>query len=104
MSCVLAYPWAKLNQKYKREWDIRVQASTSSIGMIYSALTDKFSLQNSVAFKVVKTLQTKIYFMSVNCQISEPDAVHLMGMILFQANVISFLVGESPTHSPSDIS
>lgn len=58
----------QINQKYKREWDIRVKACTSSIGKIYSALTDKFSLQNSMAFKVVKTLQTKSYFLSVNCQ------------------------------------
>lgn len=68
----------QINQKYKREWDIRVKACTSSIGKIYSALTDKFSLQNSMAFKVVKTLQTKSYFLSVNCQSNDLDPVHEM--------------------------
>ena len=99
----LASPWDKLNQKYKSEGDMRFQAFTSSMGKIYSVLTNAFSLQNSMAFKVVKMFHIRSYILSIDCHSSGPHTVHLMGMILFQPNISVFFARENSSHSSSDI-
>ena len=64
---------------------IKSQLSCTCIGKIYLVLTNKFSLQNSMTFKVVKMLQTKCYLFVVNCHSSEPNTVHpLLTLLIAQ--------------------